>query len=247
MNKKVLVIGDKCTDVFVYGKCKRLCPEAPVPIIEPKTEVKNPGMAGNVYENLKSLKVDSDLVCNVENIVKTRYIENCSNQMLLRVDSHDKCNRNTQKLDTAFLSQFAAVVIADYDKGFLTETDIKNISNRHPLTFLDTKKKIGQWAKNITYIKINKKEFDYTIDSLKNITNYEDKLILTLGEDGCVYDNVLYPVKKRIQTIDISGAGDTFMAGLVAKFLDSKDIKKSIEFAQECTSKIIQKKGVVTV
>jgi bifunctional ADP-heptose synthase (sugar kinase/adenylyltransferase) len=28
--KKVLVIGDSCTDVFRYGNCDRLCPEAPV-------------------------------------------------------------------------------------------------------------------------------------------------------------------------------------------------------------------------
>ena len=32
---KVLVIGDGCKDVFQYGKCERLSPEAPVPIVEP--------------------------------------------------------------------------------------------------------------------------------------------------------------------------------------------------------------------
>lgn len=29
---KVLVIGDGCLDIFRYGKCERLSPEAPVPI-----------------------------------------------------------------------------------------------------------------------------------------------------------------------------------------------------------------------
>ena len=32
---KFLVIGDGCTDVHIYGKCNRLSPEAPVPILNP--------------------------------------------------------------------------------------------------------------------------------------------------------------------------------------------------------------------
>ncbi len=29
MSDKILVIGDGCIDEFVYGKCTRLCPDAP--------------------------------------------------------------------------------------------------------------------------------------------------------------------------------------------------------------------------
>ena len=49
---RVLLIGDSCTDVYVYGDVKRLNPEAPVPIIEPKREDITNGMAWNVYNNL---------------------------------------------------------------------------------------------------------------------------------------------------------------------------------------------------
>ena len=35
---RVLLIGDSCTDVYVYGDVKRLNPEAPVPILEPKRQ-----------------------------------------------------------------------------------------------------------------------------------------------------------------------------------------------------------------
>ena len=34
--KKILVIGESCLDIFQYGDCKRLCPEAPVPVFNPK-------------------------------------------------------------------------------------------------------------------------------------------------------------------------------------------------------------------
>ena len=41
----ILVIGESCLDVFMYGECKRLCPEAPVPVFNPTHKVENGGMA----------------------------------------------------------------------------------------------------------------------------------------------------------------------------------------------------------
>lgn len=45
---RVVVYGDACVDVFVYGNCPRLCPEAPVPVFIPLEKVTNDGMALNV-------------------------------------------------------------------------------------------------------------------------------------------------------------------------------------------------------
>ena len=36
---KVLIIGDSCKDIFIYGKVKRLTPEAPVPVFNPTKEL----------------------------------------------------------------------------------------------------------------------------------------------------------------------------------------------------------------
>ena len=64
---KILVIGDVCDDVFIYGVCERLCPEAPVPVFKPTKSTRNLGMAGNVYNNLLSLDVNLvDIVSNKE-------------------------------------------------------------------------------------------------------------------------------------------------------------------------------------
>ena len=46
---------------------------------------------------------------------------------------------------------------------------------------------------------------------------------------------------------DVSGAGDTFIAGLVRGYLDTQDIESAIEFAQKCTTHVVQKHGVATV
>ena len=45
----------------------------------------------------------------------------------------------------------------------------------------------------------------------------------------------------------MSGAGDTFLAGLVRGYLDTGNIYEAIKFAQECTTKVVQRHGVSTV
>jgi bifunctional ADP-heptose synthase (sugar kinase/adenylyltransferase) len=41
----VLLIGETCLDKYVYGECKRLSPEAPVPILKYSETRTAPGMA----------------------------------------------------------------------------------------------------------------------------------------------------------------------------------------------------------
>ena len=69
---KLLVIGDKCTDVFVYGSVDRVCPEAPVCVLKSDRQTENPGMAANVFANLKRLGGNVDLITNQELIKKIK-------------------------------------------------------------------------------------------------------------------------------------------------------------------------------
>ena len=77
--KRVLLIGDSCTDVYVYGDVKRLNPEAPVPVLEPKRQEIKQGMVWNVYNNMKSFGLDVYILTHMESITKTRYIDEKSN------------------------------------------------------------------------------------------------------------------------------------------------------------------------
>ena len=90
--KRVLVIGDSCEDIFVYGKCDRICPEAPVPVFVPVETKINGGMSKNVFNNLGSLNpsVEYSLITNPNKIIKTRYVDYKTNQMIVRVDEKDK-------------------------------------------------------------------------------------------------------------------------------------------------------------
>ena len=242
---KVLVIGDSCTDVFVYGYCKRLCPEGPVPIFEPSRTITNMGMSGNVVANLKSLGAEKvELVTNKEQITKTRYVEEKANHMIIRIDSNDKVSKSFDVKRVPF-NDYDAVIVSDYDKGFLYLEDLKLISDSHPLTFIDTKKPLSAEMGNYTFIKINEVEWENCKG--QEYEMWRDRLIITMSERGAMYDGLTYPVNNDIEVRDLSGAGDTFMASLVVSYLKTKSIEVSIEYANDCATKVVQKRGVVTL
>tara|TARA_R110001583_G_scaffold65162_2_gene188414 strand:- start:262 stop:1041 length:780 start_codon:yes stop_codon:yes gene_type:complete len=246
---KIVVIGDSCTDVFIYGDVQRIAPEAPVPVLIPKRETSNPGMAANVVTNLKSLGADVDLITNNNNIRKVRYIDDRYNQMVLRVDENDRCERYNGKIFTLQNGtiDYDAIVISDYCKGFLTEEDIIAFAqNAKCPVFLDTKKLLGDWCKDIDFIKINGFEYQNNSKVLPLHPYLNNKLIVTKGKKGCKYKNKIYTTQE-VPVRDVSGAGDTFLAGLVYQYVINKNIHEAINFAQQCTTVVVQKPGVATI
>ena len=254
---KILVIGDSCTDVFIYGDIIRLTPEAPVPVFNPRRSVKNDGMAKNVSNNVEALDVTIHTITNKNSIKKVRYVDHKSNQLVLRVDEHDYCDRIDSDTLGGIENNFCkpyftekvkvdAIIISDYCKGFLHEDDIKWICDNNKNVFVDTKKKLGEWVENCTYLKINSLEYENNEEFLNEYYAIMDKTIVTKGNEGCLFQGKIYPTED-VQVKDISGAGDTFIAGLVVKYLKSNDIEKAIDFAQKCTKIVVQKHGVSTV
>ena len=243
---RILVIGESCRDIYRYGECSRLCPEAPVPVVKIDNNEANinPGMAMNVYRNIESLMSKStvDIVTNQnwQQVNKTRFVDQRTNYIVLRVDENDDAipRSKVEEIDYAL---YDVVVISDYNKGFLLEEDIEYISNQHPVTFLDTKKILGNWCKNIKFIKINEFEYNRTKHMLDEDMN--NKMIITLGPHGAKYLDRIYPVPK-VEIKDTSGAGDTFIAALCVKYAETKNLQESIRHANYCATLVVQKKGV---
>lgn len=244
---KILVIGDSCYDIFRYGNVNRLAPEAPVPVINPIHETSNPGMAGNVVKNIEALGHKVDFITNITEIKKIRYVCSKYNHLLLRVDENDTCDKITSDtLDKIIWEEYDAVVISDYCKGFLTESDIEFICKKHKKVFLDTKKLLGWYANNVKFIKINHNEYLNNEKILNENLSLLNKTIITKGKYGCEYQGKMFPTQE-VSVKDISGAGDTFLAGLVVEYLRTKSITQAINFAQECTTIVVQKSGVSTI
>lgn len=57
----ILVVGDVMLDQFLWGRVRRISPEAPVPVIEFERESSMPGGAANVARNLTSLSARCQL------------------------------------------------------------------------------------------------------------------------------------------------------------------------------------------
>ena len=242
---KIMVVGDSCIDKFIYCDIERICPEAPVPVLKPTHSTENGGMARNVVANLEALGCEVHLVSNTNGIKKVRYVDSRSNQLVIRVDEHDYCDRIDQNELISF-GGYDAIIISDYCKGFLTEADIQYICENYDNVFIDTKKQLGSWVKDVDFIKINELEHKKNFETLPNYPELEDKLIVTQGSKGCVYRGETFPVEE-VSVKDVSGAGDTFLSGLVVEYLKTNDMRKAIQFAQECTTKVVQQTGVTTI
>lgn len=231
---KVLLIGDSCEDEYIYGKCERLSPEAPVPVMKfSRTEMKS-GMAGNVCLNLQAFDTHITFLTNPEKIVKTRMIDEKSNQQLLRVDVEDDVK---PLLLPVFTDTFDAVVISDYNKGYITSQKLFEIvDNCNVPIFIDSKKTYLPNKENC-FVKINDIEYA-KLDQDCSIQN----LIVTKGSEGCLYNNTLYPAEK-VKVYDVAGAGDTFLAALVYGYLHYGDIEKAILLANKAAAVAVQNQG----
>lgn len=245
---KLVVIGDVCKDVFIYGECKRLSPEAPVPVFNPVHKTVNMGMSGNVMLNLRALATYEDIQFfrQKEDITKTRYVDDKSNHMFLRVDEGEE-NISEINLTDEMLTQIRdadAVVVSDYDKGFLKEEHLCTIAENARFSILDTKKRIKpSTLHRFTFIKVNESEHRANKEVLDAS---RDRVIVTLGSSGAAYMGKLYPSPDPKETIDVSGAGDTFLAAFTVKYLETKDVSESIIYANSMSSIVVSRRGVVT-
>lgn len=245
---QITIIGELCFDVFIYGDVNRLCPEAPVPVLTNIVTKSNLGMVGNVKENLLAhnpeLKIK--LIHQVNPITKTRYIDQKTNHMFLRVDEGedniDSFVLTSELIDD--ISESDLVIVSDYNKGFLNDETLIQIGHLSKLSVIDTKKIITKrLVDSFTFIKLN--EHEYKRNKFISDKN-KDKLIITLGLHGAKYDDIIFLSPSPKQTIDVSGAGDTFTAFFSLKYYETKDISESVKFANQMASIVVSKRGVAT-
>jgi bifunctional ADP-heptose synthase (sugar kinase/adenylyltransferase) len=234
----VLLIGDTCVDEYRYGVVERISPEAPVPIFRLTHKEEKMGMASNVYRNLKNLN------CNVTPYFgtpshKTRLIDTKTKQHLIRIDNDVKAIPFSP-YTVKDLKTYDAIVISDYDKGYITYDVITYLRDNFtgPI-FLDTKKTNLMLFDGI-FVKINELEY-------KKCGSYNSTLIVTLGDKGAMFKQPSgeeYFSCSNVEVSDVTGAGDTFLSALAYKYLCSGDIRKSIQFAARASEITVKHFGV---
>ena len=244
---RVLLIGDSCTDVYVYGDVKRLNPEAPVPILEPKRQDTTRGMAWNVYNNLTAFGLSVFMLTNEEEITKTRYIDEKSNQQILRVDDEPEIvplpykepfidDRSAyHKLHHVVPEEdwYDIMVISDYNKGYITQEKLFELVDWFDGPVIIDSKKTN--LPDNCYIKVNDLEYD-------KLETKSDNVIITKGGKGTEYQGKTYPAQK-VNVFDVVRAGDTFFAALTYGHLKFNSIEEAIPFANKAAAIAVSHTG----
>ncbi len=203
--------------------------------------------------------------------VKTRVI--ASSQHVVRIDreSTDDIDDTiaTQLMDRlkSVMDQLDAVILEDYDKGVLTPSIIRGIielcQKAHVPVGVDPKWNNFWEYRGATLFKPNLREIEtavgYAIDSedllikagkeVKNKLNVEH-LLITRGEQGMALftpeDIHFIPTQAR-QVHDVSGAGDTVIATIMAALAGGSDIVEAACLGNCAASVVIAEVGAIPV
>jgi sugar/nucleoside kinase (ribokinase family) len=83
-------------------------------------------------------------------------------------------------------------------------------------------------------------------DSIKFLSKFSNEIVITSGNKGAYvyYDaKITHVISESVKPVDLTGAGDMFLAAYLLSKRHNKTIAESIEFANKCAGRIIQKYG----
>jgi len=113
-NPRILVIGDLMIDHYLWGKCERISPEAPVQVVAVEKETSVLGGAGNVIHNLQALGANVDVISVIGDDANAEELK----RLLADIDISDENiliqkGRNTSKKSRIIAAQQQVI---RYDK-----------------------------------------------------------------------------------------------------------------------------------
>jgi D-beta-D-heptose 7-phosphate kinase/D-beta-D-heptose 1-phosphate adenosyltransferase len=240
---RVAVIGDIIIDKYIYGTSTRLSPEAPIPIITKQQEFDKIGGAGNVYENLKSLNVNCDLIDLGEpKSIKTRVF--CDNHYVTRIDQdfHADGECVLEKIKTLSFIEYDYVILSDYAKGTLdcALEIIEHINSFGCKIIVDPKRDarnyLGAWL-----VKPNKAEFEKF-----NFSNWLGNIVITDSNNpvSASIDNCQLSCNvTSVDVSDVTGAGDCFVSAFVYGLVKNYDYQRCLEIATRASTESVKHVG----
>jgi D-beta-D-heptose 7-phosphate kinase/D-beta-D-heptose 1-phosphate adenosyltransferase len=240
---KVLVIGDIIIDRYIYGTSERLSPEAPVPIVRHQTTFERSGGAGNLYENLKSLGVDVELLdLSNPKCIKTRVI--CDGHYVTRIDQDYQTDSLDvlKTIESKDFSQYEYVVLSDYAKGVLFESKkiIAHINQFGCKVIVDPKQP-ASYYEGAWLVKPNMKE-----NTEYGFSSWPTNWIVTdaKGPVRARIDKVMYTVQpEQVEVNDVTGAGDCFLAAFVYALTKDYNYEKCIRIATAASTESVKHTG----
>jgi D-beta-D-heptose 7-phosphate kinase/D-beta-D-heptose 1-phosphate adenosyltransferase len=199
-------------------------------------------------------------------VVKTRIYSNGQYLARLDYDYVVDCSENAL-LEAVFSSNPSLLVISDYAKGTI-ENPVNFINKANELgikCLVDPKKNLEEY-KGAYILKPNLKEFcewadipmskceaetlnKLSLNLLKEAvqTLAVDNLLITLGANGSILVTASGEVKKidalNVNVVDVTGAGDSFIAAIAVAINEKNSLTKAIDFATKVAGIAVTKKG----
>lgn len=201
--------------------------------------------------------------------IKSRFIGN--GQQLLRVDEEKRVDPPLESISNLerYLNKInkdTLIVISDYNKGYLpisiikliaskaSETNFKYMVDPHPENLSYFKNAIcmtpnAKEASSFLNFKVDIQNSMKALDTMRQKTNCYFPCI-TMGDSGCVAlseKDYIHLQTEAKQVFDVTGAGDTFFASLVAAYLYKQNIHKSLPIANYFAGKAVSQIGAYVI
>ena len=191
--------------------------------------------------------------------LKTRIMSN--NRYMSRIDDEEYIQ--DIELENTILetwnAQSGVIVLSDYNKGTI-KNPLEFIKKSKAKVLVDPKLSLDNY-KGAYLLKPNKKEFEDYVGVCKTPKELMAKaqltrdhlelqhLVVTLGEDGVllVGDTIEHYESRVEEVFDVTGAGDTFMAGLALGTEANMSISASTRTANKLAGIAVSHNGTYTI
>ena len=237
----IVIIGDILIDEYIYGTSTRLSPEAPVPVVKFLEKERKLGGATNVYNNIKSLTQDVQLVDITKSDYPIKQRIYADGHYVTRVDYEEEMD-NSDLYDYVKQNvKDCTVVLSDYNKGTLKNPQrvITALKENNCYIIVDPKQDLEVYS-GADIIKPNKKEYE------EYNTDIDVDMVVTLGKEGYMINGVVYPTVEQ-DVCDVTGAGDTFLA-VMAYYIDlGNKLEHACRMANIAAGVSVQHKGVYVI
>lgn len=105
-----------------------------------------------------------------------------------------------------------------------------------------------EWVEKVTYLTPNETECEliFGTDVETVLTQYPNKMIVTLGSEGAAYhdgENIVRVPGFKTKAVDTTGAGDTFNGAFAHALCSGKSITEAVQFANTAASLSVEKFG----
>ncbi len=243
--KRIMVIGDGMTDVYVNGKLET-CQDNCLKFVE-ESLTRVDGGAANAVRSLKNWRAYRIFIYpTYDGPVKTRFM--VGNECKFRYDN-DKCDFDLEAVRQENLLAIETwkpdgVLLSDYDKGLLTPSFIRyliTICNARNIPCVADAKREPELYRG-ALLKCNA---PYALKYQNYLTNVPMKTVVTRGEVSPLIwqvneDIEELPDMSKVECINHVGAGDCFASHLTLALAYGFSLKESAAIAHSAGRVYVQ-------